>query len=135
MKRLSRCAALVLFVFVVLLSSSPPWSAAAAEPPVSVDSMVFARSVESREPVGAGKEFEAFVTEVVCWTKLSAKIVPATVKHVWYNSGRKLLEVPLTLNYSSGRYWSVKNVSTGDWTVEVVGANGEVFGSGSFKVK
>jgi len=134
MKRLSRCAAVVLFVFGLFLSS-PPSSEAAAESPVSVDSMVFARSVESREPVGAAKEFEASVAQVVCWTKLSAKTVPAAVKHVWYNSGRKMLEVPLTLNYSSGRYWSVKNVSTGDWTVEVVGANGEVFGSGSFKVK
>jgi hypothetical protein len=134
MKRLSRCAALVLFVFGALLGS-PPSPEAAAESPVSVDSMVFARSVESREPVAAAKEFEAAVTQVVCWTKLSAKTVPAGVKHVWYNSGRKLLEVPLTLNCSSGRYWSIKNVSTGDWTVEVVGANGEVFGSGNFKVK
>jgi hypothetical protein len=91
-----------------------------------VDSIVFARSVESREPVGAAKEFEASVTQVFCWTKLSAKTLPAAVNHVWYNAGRKLLDVPLTLNYSSGRYWSVKNVSPGDWTVEVVGANGDL---------
>jgi hypothetical protein len=134
MKRLLRCAAAVLFVFGVFLLP-PPSSAASAESPVSVESIVFARSVESREPVGAAKEFEASVTQVFCWTKLSAKTLPAAVKHVWYNAGRKLLEVPLTLNYSSGRYWSVKNVSPGDWTVEVVGANGEVFESGSFKVK
>jgi hypothetical protein len=134
MKSLSRCAVAVLFVFGVLLTS-PPSAAASGESPVFVDSIVFARSVESREPVGAAKEFEASVTQVFCWTKLSVKTLPAAVKHVWYNAGRKLLDVPLTLNYSSGRYWSVKNVSPGDWTVEVVGANGEVFGSGSFKVK
>ncbi len=134
MKRLTRCAALVLFVFGLFLSS-PPSSEAAAEPLVSVDSIVFASNVESREPVGAAKEFEASVTQVFCWTKLSVKTLPAAVNHVWYNAGRKLLDVPLTLNYSSGRYWSAKNVSPGDWTVEVVGANGEVFGSGSFKVK
>jgi hypothetical protein len=134
MKRLSQCAVVVLFVFGVFLTS-PPSSTAAAESQVSVDSIVFARSVESKEPVGAAKEFEASVTQVFCWTKLSAKTPPAAVKHVWYKAGRMLLEVPLTLNYSAGRYWSVKNVSPGDWTVEVVGANGEVFGSGSFKVK
>ncbi|RPJ10603.1 MAG: DUF2914 domain-containing protein [Deltaproteobacteria bacterium] len=134
MKCLSRCAAAVLFVFGVFLLP-PPSSAASAESPVSVDSIVFARSVESRDPVGAAKEFEASVTQVFCWTKLSVKTLPAAVNHVWYNAGRKLLDVPLTLNYSSGRYWSAKNVSPGDWTVEVVGANGEVFGSGSFKVK
>ena len=131
MKGLLRCAAAVLFVFGVFFIPAP----ASAESPVSVDSIIFARSVESKEPVGAAKEFEASVNQVFCWTKLSAKTPPAAVRHVWYKAGRKLLEVPLTLNYSSGRYWSAKNVSPGDWTVEVVGANGEVFGSASFKVK
>ena len=135
MKRLLRYAAAVLLGFGVFLIPLASSLAVSAESPVSVESMVFARSIESREPVGVAKEFEASVTQVYCWTKLSAKTPPASVKHVWYNAGRKLLEVPLTLNYSAGRYWSVKNVNPGDWTVEVVGANGEVFGSGSFKVK
>jgi hypothetical protein len=134
MKRLLGCAAVVHFVFGVFLASSLS-SAVSAESPVSVDGIVFARSVESREPVGAAKEFEASITQVFCWTKLSAKTPPAAVKHVWYKAGERLLEVSLTLNHSSGRYWSVKNVSAGDWTIEVVGAKGEVFGSGSFKVK
>jgi len=133
MKRQLRCAAVALFVSGVFLIFLPS-STAAAEPLVSVDSIVFASNVESREPVGAAKEFGVTADKVYCWTKLSAKTPPTAVKHVWYNAGRKLLEVPLTLNYPSGRYWSVKNVSPGDWTVEVVGANGEVFGSGSFKV-
>jgi len=134
MKRFFRCAFAVLLVFGVFLI---PLAALAAsgDAPVSVASIVFARSVESREPVDASKEFEASVARVFCWTKLSAKNPPVTVKHVWYKSGRKLLEVPWTLSDSSGRYWSVKNVSSGDWTVEVVGADGEVLGSASFKVK
>ena len=134
MKRLLRCLAAVLLIFGVFLIPAPS-SAVSAESPVSVESILFAQSVESREPVGVAKEFEASVTKVYCWTKLSAKTPPVTVKHVWYNAGKKLLEVPLTINYPSGRYWSVKNVTPGDWTVEVVGENGEVFGSGSFKVK
>jgi hypothetical protein len=132
MKRLLPYAAVLLVVFSVFLTRPP---AAAAESPVSVDSIVFARSVESREPVGAATEFDSSVARVFCWTRLSAKAPPASVTHVWYKAERKLLEVPLTATYSSGRYWSVKNVSTGDWRVEVVGANGEVLGSGSFKVK
>jgi len=134
MKRLLLCFVVVLFVFGVFFIPSPSL-AASEESPVSVETLAFARSVESKEPVGTAKEFEASVAQVFCWTKLSTKTPPAAVKHVWYNAGRKLLEVPLTLNYPSGRYWSVKNVSPGYWTVEVVGANGEVFGSGSFKVK
>lgn len=134
MKRFFRCAFVMLFVFGVFLIPIAAL-AASGESPVSVESIVFARSVESREPVDTSKEFEASVTKVFCWTKLSVKTPPVAVKHVWYKSGRKLLEVPLTLNQSSGRYWSVKNVSPGDWTVEVVDASGKVLGSGSFTVK
>jgi hypothetical protein len=112
-----------------------PLPAASADSPVTLDRLVFARGVQSREPVGAAREFEAAVSRVFCWTKLSAKNPPATVRHVWYKEGQKLLEVPLTVNHSSGRYWSVKQVSPGNWTVEVVDASGEVFGAASFKVK
>ena len=134
MKRLLCCLAAILFIFGVLITPAPS-SAASAESSVSVDSILFAQGVESREPVGVAKEFEASVTKVYCWTKLSAKTPPVTVKHVWYKAGQKVLEVPLTINYPAGRYWSVKNVTPGDWKVDVVGANGEVLGSGSFKVK
>lgn len=134
MKDLLQRATAVFLVFGLILIALP-LSAATAESPVSVDRMVFARSVESREPVGAATQFDASVARVFCWTALSTKNPPAALKHVWYKTGQKLLEVPLTAAYSTGRYWSVKNVSPGEWTVEVVGANGEVFGSASFNVK
>ncbi len=132
MKHPFRYMVAVLFVFAFIPSSA---IAVVAEAQVSVESILFARGVESREPVGVANEFDASVDQVFCWTKLSSKAPPAAVKHVWYKAGQKVLEVPLTVNYSSGRYWSVKNVSIGDWTVEVVGARGEVIGAGSFKVK
>ncbi len=134
MKDLLQRATAVFLVFGLFLTALP-LSAATAESPVSVDRMVFARSVEAREPVGAATEFDASVARVFCWTALSTKNPPAAVKHVWYKAGEKLLEVPLTATYSTGRYWSVKNVTPGEWTVEVVGANGEVFGAASFRVK
>jgi len=55
--------------------------------------------------------------------------------HVWYKNGQKLLEVPLTVNHASGRYWSQKNIAPGDWKVEVVDAAGNVLASGTFTVK
>jgi hypothetical protein len=133
-KRLLQRAIAVSLLFGLFLVALP-LSAAAAESPVAVNRMVFARSVEAREPVGTAVEFDASVAQVFCWTALSTKNPPTVVKHVWYKAGVKLLEVPLTAAYSTGRYWSVKNVSPGEWTVEVVGANGEVLGSGGFKVK
>lgn len=132
MKRLSTCVGAVLFVFALIPF---PGIAAVAEQQVSLDSIRFATAVESREPVGVSLEFDSSVVQVYCWTLLSTKSPPAKVKHVWYKAGQKVLEVPLTLNYSSGRYWSVKNVSAGDWTVEVIGASDEVIGAASFKVK
>lgn len=134
MKDLLQRATAVFLLFGLFLIALP-LSAAAAESPVALDRMVFARGVEAREPVGAAVEFDASVARVFCWTALSTSHPPAAVKHVWYKAGEKLLEVPLTAAYSTGRYWSVKNVSPGEWTVEVVGANGKVLGSAGFKVK
>jgi len=132
MKRLLTCIVVVLFVLAFIPF---PGIATVAEQQVSLDSILFSTAVESREPVGVSKEFDSSVVQVYCWTQLSIKTPPAKVKHVWYKAGQKVLEVPLTINYSSGRYWSVKNVSTGDWTVEVMVTNDEVIGAASFKVK
>ncbi len=131
MKRLLPCTFLIFFGFGASLIPLP----VSAESPVSVDRILFARNIESREPVGAATEFQAPVNQVFCWTRLSTRTPPAAVKHVWYRNGQRLLEVPLTLNFPSGRYWSVKNVGPGAWMVKVEGAKGEVFGSGSFMVK
>ena len=132
MKRLLRYMVVVAFAFAFI-----PFHAIAtvAEAQASIESILFARGVESKEPVGVAKEFDASVVQVFCWTKLSSKAPPTAVKHFCSKAGQEVREVPLTINYSSGRYWSVKNVSIGDWTVEVVGANGEVIGAASFKVK
>jgi hypothetical protein len=134
MKNTLRLAALVFFGFA-LFQMVTSISVAQAGAVASVDSMVFAKAVESREPIGVSKEFDGSVAQVFCWTKLSTQARPVTVRHVWYKGGQKLLEVPLTLKHASGRYWSVKNVTPGDWKVEVVSDTGEVLSSGSFRVK
>lgn len=134
MKHLVSCTSarwMLLGVCLIFL----PLRTASADSPVTLDKLVFARSVESRQPVGTAREFEAAASRVFCWTKLSAKSPPTVVRHVWYKDGRKLLEVPLKVNNSSGRYWTVKKISPGNWTVEVVNAGGEVFGAASFKVE
>jgi hypothetical protein len=57
------------------------------------------------------------------------------IKHVWYNGDEKVLEVPLRLRYASGRLWSYKTVTPGQWKVDVIGENGDIIGSGSFSAK
>lgn len=123
-------------VFIVNVGvSAQSQSPAKADKVCFVDSIVFAKGVESKEPAGVGKEFESSLGKVYCWTRLSAKTLPVTVKHVWYKGSEKVLEVPLTLKYTSGRFWSNKNIIPGAWKVEVVSETGEVLGSGSFTVK
>ena len=67
------------------------------------------------ELVGAAAEFPAGTAQVWCWTRLAAKSAPIEVKHVWSLDGKPMLEVPLKLNYASGRTWSHKNVRPGAW--------------------
>jgi hypothetical protein len=101
----------------------------------TLDSILFATGIDKRVPVGVNKDFDASTKKVFCWTKLSIQNAPTTVNHVWYNYEEKVAEIPLTLNFASGRLWSYKTVSPGQWKVEVVTAAGTVLGSATFTVK
>ena len=109
--------------------------ALAAAGKTTVEEMVFATGVDSRMPVGVAGEFDAATPRVVCWTKIATQSPPVTVRHVWHREGKRLLEVPLTVNYPAGRYWSIKNVTPGEWRVDVVNEAGEVLESKTFVVK
>jgi|WetSurMetagenome_2_1015567.scaffolds.fasta_scaffold00017_63 hypothetical protein len=100
-----------------------------------LDSIVFGTGVEQRVPQGTADEFGPSPAKVFCWTKISIDAAPANIKHIWYNGNEKVLEVPMRLRYASGRLWSYKTVTTGQWKVDVVGDDGEVIGSGKFTVK
>jgi len=106
-----------------------------AQSTCKVERIVFATSVEDREPVGENTEFDQSVGRVHCWTKITAENPPVAFSHVWYKGDQKVLEVPLKANYSSTRSWSNKAISPGDWNVEVLDEKGEVLGSARFTVK
>ena len=102
---------------------------------LKVEKAVAATSVENREPVGESAEFEATVGTVSCWTKISAKSVPATIKHVWYLGDQQVFEKALDIKFPSTRTWSSKSVKTGSWRVDVTDDAGTVLTSVSFTVK
>jgi len=102
---------------------------------IKVEKIVAATSVNNLEPVGENKEFEFSVGTVYCWTRISAKTVPATIKHVWYLADKKVFERPLDLKFASTRTWSSKSVRSGSWRVDVTDESGTVLSSISFKVK
>lgn len=100
-----------------------------------LDSIAFGTGVEQRVPQGVANEFGPSPAKVFCWTKISINAAPVNIKHVWYNGDEKVLEVPLRLRYASGRLWSYKTVTPGQWKVDVIGENGDVIGSSSFTAK
>lgn len=110
-------------------------STATTENVATLDSILFATGIEKRVPVGVSKEFGPSVRKVFCWTKISIQNAPLSLKHVWYNGEEKVGEIPLTLNFASGRLWSYKTVSPGQWKVEVVTEAGQVLGTASFTAK
>lgn len=126
---------LALVIFNSLSFSQEAALSKTALPSFTVDSMVFAAKIESRSPIGVNTVFQSTIEKVSCWTKVITLKTPATLKHVWYKNDTKIFELPLTLKSPSGRLWSTKTVSGGNWKVEVVDEGGKVLKSGTFVVK
>ncbi len=110
-------------------------SARAADQDITVTKIVAAASVSNLDPVGENTEFPASVGTVSVWTKVSAKTVPTTIKHVWYFGDTKVFEQSLDIKFSSTRTWSTKSVKPGSWKVDVTDEGGTVLSSVSFTVK
>jgi hypothetical protein len=124
MKRLISLSFFAVFALNTISFSQD--SAALTSTPVSaqalfaVDSIAFAAGIESRNPVGVGSEFASDIGKVSCWIRVSASQAPVSVKFVWYQNGEMVMEWPYTLKTESGRLWSTKSVSTGNWKVDIV---------------
>jgi hypothetical protein len=124
------CGVLLLGVAVAQVKSANP-----ADQNLKVEKIVAATSVDNREPLGENTEFAASAGTLYCWTKVTAKTVPATIKHVWYFGDQKVFEQSLDLKFASTRTWSSKAVKAGNWKVDVTDDAGTVLGSVSFTVK
>lgn len=113
------------------------WAQVSAEETgaASVNKIVICTGVESRKPIGEGTEFEASAGRLYCWTKITAKNTPTTIKHIWFVDGKNVAEVPLSIKFPSFRTWSNKAIWPGDWKVEVVSESGETLTSMDFTVK
>jgi hypothetical protein len=122
----------LLFLCSIAYSAQP---AAGEVNSLTVDSIVFSTGVESKQPVGIGAEFEPSLGKVYCWTKISARPVPTGIKYVWYKNDRKVFEFPLSIKYPSCRVWSNKNISSGQWKVEIQNDDGVVLTTANFSVK
>ncbi len=107
-----------------------------AQQPVVDAEIVIARSVQDREPVGAGEDFPSNVGQLTGWTRVTGA-ANTTIEHVWRYQGMENV-IPLSIGQGSPwRTWSRKTIPsdwTGQWTFEVRDADGNVIATTTFTV-
>ena len=99
---------------------------------------VLAAGVENRQPVGAGSVFPSDVGKVYAFTRVVGAAAEGAVSHVWYHAGEVKAEVRLTVRSDDWRTWSSKTILpawSGEWLVEVQGADGRVLASVPFQIE
>jgi hypothetical protein len=97
--------------------------------------LVIALDVAERQPVGEGEEFTSDVAQLVAWTRVTG-LADTTVRHVWRHQGHERV-LELTVGGSPWRTWSRKSIPaawTGDWSVEVLDAQGNILATAEFTV-
>ena len=127
MSRVLMTALLVLFAF---------GSAGAQE--VSIQEMVFCRSIEEREPVDTDSLFADTVGQVYCFTRVTGATDTTMIYHVWYHEDEEMARVELTVRSSPWRTWSSKQILKewdGIWRVDILLQEGRLLRSKEFLVK
>jgi len=123
-----------LFALVLLLLVFTP-ADALAQNEISVD-LVTATGVENRQPVGVADTFPADVGKVYAWMRVTGAADQA-IQVVW-SYGSLTFNVPLEIGGPSWRTWSSKIIMpvwTGEWTVEVLDAQGNSITGTTFMIE
>jgi hypothetical protein len=125
-------------VFILIFVLIQPLILMAQEiSPVTVNEMVFCRSVVQKNPVDISTHFPDSIERVYCYTKLSSTQDQTLISHVWYYNDTQMAIVDLAVNASPWRTWSSKRIVkdwTGTWRVDVVSASGKIICSEKFVV-
>lgn len=103
----------------------------------TVEDLEFGTSVENREIVGADSTFTGTVGQVYCLTRITGMQQESNVTHVWYYNGEEMARVELPVRGTNWRTWSSKSILpgwTGEWSVDIVGPDGDILSSGMFTV-
>jgi hypothetical protein len=109
--------------------------------PANVDARVlpsvlaqFTTAIENREPVDQVTFVSNDVRKIFLYSDLR-EMTGQTITHRWIYDGKTVAEVPFEVRGPRWRVWSSKELFEdwiGDWTVEIVGGNGEVIAAETF---
>lgn len=125
------------FVATILLTLTTNLTAQVSTA-ITVQEIVVCTSVENRQPVGTDSVFTPDVNQLVCYTRLSGDGTQSALSHIWYYMGKEMTRIDLTMNGTSWRTWSRKNILPawkGEWRVEVQDAAGTVLGKANFTIQ
>lgn len=94
--------------------------------------------VEQRTPIGVSETFRTDVGKVWAYIRVKNQLEPTKVTMVWKKGGEEKFRIDLNVGTSHGwRTWSRKTITardTGDWTVEVLSAEGDELHSFGFRI-
>ncbi len=105
---------------------------------LSVAEAVIATSITDRQPTDNVTSVAADVGIVYCWARITGAEGEIQIEHVWYHGQNEMARVGLKVAGSNWRTWSSKNIMpdrSGEWRVDIVGADGKVLDSVSFTVQ
>ncbi|PWN06279.1 DUF2914 domain-containing protein [Rhodohalobacter mucosus] len=104
---------------------------------IAVEEFEFGTAVENRQIVNADSAFSADVGQVFCFTRITGAESETSVTHIWYLDGVEMATVELPVRGTDWRTWSSKTIFsdwTGEWSVDVLDAEGNMLMSKSFTV-
>jgi hypothetical protein len=122
----------ILTVFLIFA-----FQASALGQSLTVEEFEFGTAVENREIVNPGTSFPADVGQVFCFTRISGAEDETTITHIWYLDGVEMASVDLPVRGTNWRTWSSKTIFsdwTGEWSVDVLDAEGNLLMSKTFTV-
>ncbi len=96
--------------------------------------MQFTTGVENREPVDQVTFVENDIQKIYLFSDLR-RLTGQTVTHRWTYKGQTMAEIAFQVRGPRWRVWSSKDLHLdwlGDWTVEIVSQDGEVFAAETF---
>jgi hypothetical protein len=112
----------------------------AAVPPMGQQApsveLAIGKSVEAGNPVDTASSFGSDVGQIAGWSRVSGLAAGSKITHLWIH-GADSSRVELNVGGSPWRTYSRKTIpagATGDWTLEVLGADGAKLASKTIKV-
>jgi hypothetical protein len=94
------------------------------------------KSIEKNVAVDTASAFPADVGSVVGWTRVTGAEAGTKITHLWIH-GADSSKVELNIGGSPWRTYSRKTIGadgTGDWTLEVLDADGKTLATKTFKI-